>query len=156
MRRSVWIPTCTIWSIKFVYGKQSSHLCQCNFQECHTIDLSINGTFYILLSYVPWSKVAVLGMVVPPFIGILIIYINPYGLGLMSLSPTIWKHTFWLADCRHHPQRPSTSLGKSPESLSMGGVSKQSWQQSCCSSNLWPEISRMLDTGYPRCSTKHL
>ena len=43
--------------------------------------------------YVPWSKVAVLGMVIQPLIG------NPYNgyigaptIGLMSLSPIIWKY----------------------------------------------------------------
>ena len=39
-----------------------------------------NGEFRLL--YVPWSKVAILGMVIPPLIGILIIgynwYIKPY------------------------------------------------------------------------------
>ena len=44
----------------------------------------VNSVVYMLFSstilYVPWSKVAILGMVIPPLIGILIIngYINPY------------------------------------------------------------------------------
>ena len=44
-------------------------------------------------SYVPWSKVAILGMGnLPPLIGNPFNgYINPYGIGLMSLSPIIWK-----------------------------------------------------------------
>ena len=43
----------------------------------------------------PGSKLLVLGMVIQPLIGnpynIYNGYINPYGLGLMSLSPIIWK-----------------------------------------------------------------
>ena len=41
------------------------------------------------LIYVPGSKLPMLGMVIPPLIRILISWgpINPYGLGLMSLSP---------------------------------------------------------------------
>ena len=54
--------------------------------------------------YVPWSKVAILGMVIPPLIGILIGYINPYGLGLMRWpSPIIWKcHGSWDLDQLSH------------------------------------------------------
>ena len=47
----------------------------------------------IITADVPWSKVAILGMVIQPLIGNPYDgYINPYGLGLMSLSPIIWKY----------------------------------------------------------------
>ena len=42
----------------------------------------------------PWSKVAILGMVIQPLIGNPYFRgpLNPYGIGLMSLSPIIWKY----------------------------------------------------------------
>ena len=44
------------------------------------------------LKYVPGSKLLVLGMVIPPLIGNPYNgYINPYVIGLMRLSPIIWK-----------------------------------------------------------------
>ena len=63
----------------------------------HQIVLQQQWPYSGVLTYVPWSKVAILGMVITPFNrnpynG----YINPYGLGLMSLSPIIWKcHGSW-------------------------------------------------------------
>ena len=43
-------------------------------------------------SNVPWSKVAFLGMVIPPLIGILrMSFKKPPTIGLMSLSPNMWK-----------------------------------------------------------------
>ena len=43
-------------------------------------------------SYEPGSKLVVLGMTIPPLMtGILIIGISTPAIGLMSLSPIIWK-----------------------------------------------------------------
>ena len=48
--------------------------------------------YIIMTLHEPGSKLLVLGMVIQPLIGNPYNgYINPYGLGLMSLSPIIWK-----------------------------------------------------------------
>ena len=67
---------------------------------------------HLYLPCEPGSKLLVLGMVIQPLMtGILIMgNINPYGLGLMSLSPIIWKCHVSLDPIAHAPLVPKKTI----------------------------------------------